>query len=238
MAANPLGGKMSKILAIIDGDGMVHRAEWKRTFHDSKLKVDEIMDEILCNTFADDYKLAIKGDNNFRKDLCPDYKRHRNRSISLEHRIAALLQYMVDEYGAVRAHGWEADDHCHMWHKEAIQGGEVSPVICSIDKDMYTITGTHYTIRNKHFLYVDENEADYNLHCQLLMGDHSDGIKGIPGIGPKKAKAYLEGVPFGARKEKVVEAYKDFFQKDWEEALMLTGNLIYIRHDIEIGFEI
>ena len=38
--------EVDKIVAIIDGDGMVHRAEWKRSFKDSKIKIDEIMKEV------------------------------------------------------------------------------------------------------------------------------------------------------------------------------------------------
>jgi DNA polymerase-1 len=225
-------------LAIIDGDSIAHTAEWKNTFKASKYKVDDIMQNIMDAVFASHYRLGIKGDNNFRKDLSPIYKIHRKRDLALEHRIAALLQYMVDTHGAVRAHGWEADDLCHYWAVEAIEDDDYIPVICSIDKDMQTIPGIHYNPRKDIILHISEDEADYFLNLQLLMGDNTDNIKGIPGIGIKKAEGFLAGIPYGARRQKVIETYKDFFGEKWEKELLLTGNLIYIRPSLTQEFEI
>jgi len=233
MATNAL-----KIIAIIDGDHLVHRAEWKNSFKDSKVKIDLIIQDIIDSVFADDYLLAIKGDDNFRKEIFPDYKGHRNRSLELDHRIEALLQYMVDKYGAVRSHGWEADDQCHQWHRALSEDKSIIPVICSVDKDLYTIPGIHYNIREDRILHIDASEADYYLHLQLLMGDATDRIQGVPGIGPIKAKRILDKIPYGARTARVKEEYKKYYGDSWEEEFQLTGNLVYIRHQQDKGFDL
>lgn len=41
---------------------------------------------------------------------------------------------------------------------------------------------------------ISEAEADYNHLYQTLIGDTTDGFKGCPGIGPKKAEVILEGM--------------------------------------------
>jgi 5'-3' exonuclease len=147
---------------------------------------------------------------------------------------------MVDKWKAVRAHGWEADDLCHQWHKEILDEGIDTPVICSADKDMRTIPGIHCDIRHEGMpiTHIDENTADYNFHKQLLMGDPSDNIKGIPWVGPVKADAVLKGIPFGARKQAVIKEYQKFYGKNWEKELVLTANLLYIRPDINQDYRL
>jgi len=227
-----------KIVAIIDCDGIIHRAEWNRTFADAKIKLDGLIEYIIDAVFADEVLIAVKGEDNFRKVLCTDYKKHRNRSIDLDHRLSALIQHVIDTRDAHKSDGWEADDQCHKWHREILDDKKDLPVICSGDKDMLTIEGVHYNIKEDRIIHIDANTADYNLHKQLLMGDASDNIKGIPKVGPVKAIAALEGVPFGGRRQIIIDEYKKYFDSDWEKELLLTGNLIYIRHTVDVGFEI
>lgn len=72
-------------------------------------------------------------------------------------------------------------------------------VMCAVDKDLLkSIPGKHfnYYSSDKHniqpkFVEVEEAEAIMFNYLQAIMGDSSDGIKGVPGIGPKKAKKFL-----------------------------------------------
>lgn len=226
------------ILAIIDGDHAVHQAEWNNNFAASKRKIDAIIDNILDSVFASYYKLAIKGDGNFRKELFSKYKGHRKRDNELEGKLNALLEYMIIHHGAVQAHGWEADDLCHQWQAAALKEDDLFPVICSNDKDMHTIAGCHYNYRKHTITHIDEDQADYFLNLQLLMGDSADNIKGIPKVGFVKATKMLEGIPMEHRREAVKEEYKKYFGSSWEDELLLNGNLVFIRSDINQGFSI
>ncbi len=69
-------------------------------------------------------------------------------------------------------------------------------IIVSIDKDMETIPsddcrwGTDEASSRGSIRPI---EADYYHMLQTLTGDTTDGYKGCPGIGPKKAEAILAG---------------------------------------------
>jgi 5'-3' exonuclease len=67
--------------------------------------------------------------------------------------------------------------------------------VVSIDKDMAQIPGWHVNPTKDDFpRWVSEEEADYFLALQWLTGDSTDGIPGLPGIGPKKAEKLLGGL--------------------------------------------
>jgi len=44
-------------------------------------------------------------------------------------------------------------------------------------------------------LTISFEDAQRNFYTQVLTGDTTDGYKGIPGIGPKKAEAILGSRP-------------------------------------------
>lgn len=66
-----------------------------------------------------------------------------------------------------------------------------SCIIASTDKDLDLIPGWHYNFVKGVKYFVDDEEAIYNFYYQCLVGDTADGVKGVPGIGPKKAAAIL-----------------------------------------------
>lgn len=54
------------------------------------------------------------------------------------------------------------------------------------------IPGDHYNFVKKEKYFVTDEEAIRFFYYQCLIGDTADGIKGVPGIGPKKAKNILD----------------------------------------------
>ena len=56
-------------------------------------------------------------------------------------------------------------------------------------------------------LTITEAEADRNFLIQCLKGDPGDGIKGIPGVGDKKAETILGSRPsWGAVEQAYIKA--------------------------------
>ena len=56
-------------------------------------------------------------------------------------------------------------------------------------------------------LTITEADADKYFFTQVLTGDATDGYKGIPGIGPKKAEAILGARPhWGAVEQAYIKA--------------------------------
>ena len=64
--------------------------------------------------------------------------------------------------------------------------------IITTDKDLNMLRGKRYNFVKKEFNYVTEEQAMRFFYTQLLTGDRTDNIQGIPGIGPKKAEKMLK----------------------------------------------
>jgi 5'-3' exonuclease len=208
----------------IDGDLLVHRCAWGNDIIGFKEKVLDHIDSLMYETMAENGKIAISGKGNFRRDLFPDYKANRKKDEDPERvkLFADAYEFLREELEAVPAIGQEADDLLATWQTED------PGIIISIDKDMLQVPGTHFNNKDWQYIEVTEDEANYNLHKQILMGDPSDNIKGLPRIGAKKAEALLHGRGKDIKKA-TIKAWKDIYGKGWEEELQLTTDLIYLR---------
>jgi 5'-3' exonuclease len=139
---------------------------------------------------------------------------------------------------AVPAHGKEADDLLRIWQTEAEANGE-DYVICSIDKDLKCMPGRHLNIKKNVFSVVTPEEATRFYYEQILQGDPTDNIKGVPNIGPKKAKSFLERCNSESEfQSTVVSVYHAAFEDDWEKELKLNGSLIHLLRTEDDKFSI
>ena len=83
----------------------------------------------------------------------------------------------------------EADDVLGIIATMPENKGKVTVV--SDDKDLKTVGPSRlYRPMTDELLEISEADADRYFLTQVLTGDVTDGYKGIPGIGPKKAEAY------------------------------------------------
>jgi len=91
--------------------------------------------------------------------------------------------------------------------------------LASIDKDLLqSIPGKHLNYNKKvapdvwemQWIETSKDEAEEFIWKQMLMGDNSDGVKGIPKVGPVKASAILEdeGEPY---QNLVLREYINYF---------------------------
>jgi DNA polymerase-1 len=83
----------------------------------------------------------------------------------------------------------EADDVLGI--KATAKPGEF--IVATIDKDLRQIPGKLYNWTKGKIENISLEDADFFFFTQLLTGDSTDGIKGIPGVGQKRAVAHLEG---------------------------------------------
>ena len=138
------------------------------------------------------------------------------------------MQLIIDEKLAIPSDGMEADDMVRIKSIE-LTTNEVEHTIVHIDKDLDCIPGKHYNPRRAEFYDVDEDSADLHYWQQMLKGDPTDNLPGLPKIGPKKAEAMLKGVPMDRRKARVLAAYRAKYGRvDWKEKLLETANGIHI----------
>lgn len=166
----------------------------------------------------------LTGSNNFRVDIATilPYKGNRTQARPLHYE--ALRQYFIDK-GAVVTDGHEADDALGI-----CQSG-TETCIASTDKDLNMIPGMHYNWTHDKLYHVTEMEGIRNFYIQLLTGDATDNIRGIKGVGPKKAQAALSGL---VQEEdmywKCLEMYEHHYERPYE-ALLETGRLLWIMRD-------
>ena len=191
-------------IALVDADSIYFRAAMsnQKTFEIRNM-INTMMLDIEGQCMADVLKVAVKGKNNFRYQVYPEYKAKRPE---LKPEIREALNYghkfMQDKWEAVQSDGMEADDLVSIWAYEAREM-EIPYVICGIDKDLKQIPGNHYNYNKKVHDFVDDDRANYNLMLQCLTGDSTDNIPGIKGIGPKKAEKILKDTRMERRWDRV-----------------------------------
>jgi len=198
------------MLAIIDADSIgfsIASSIWKQqkddpeyvhTDKDYYQAIELFLAGIYEDTNATESQLWLTPKESFRKELVPEYKSNR-KGKEKPPMLGDVVEVMKQQFDAEYAQdGFEADDEVgqiakDFWNSEK----EDDCVICSIDKDLDTIPGWHYRWgtfnRDSKMYFLTEEEAMHFFWIQVLAGDPGDGIKGIPGIGPKKAEAYLLG---------------------------------------------
>jgi hypothetical protein len=120
--------------------------------------------------------------------------------------LAATRDFLVRKWGAeVVTESYEVDDKLGIL---AAPG----TVICSIDKDLRQIPGEHYNPVKDTFEVVDDKEAALSLYTSMLVGDASDNLRGIEGLGPVKAGRLLQGLSPEEAHLKVQAVYEDYGQ--------------------------
>lgn len=155
----------------------------------------EIKDFVCC---LSDHK------HNFRKDVDPDYKSNR-KGTRKPVGYVALCKWVEDNFPTLRKPTLEADDCLGILATKPDNQGKC--IIVSDDKDLKTIPGKLYRPGADEQLTITQDDAVRHFLTQCLTGDTTDGYKGIPGIGPKKAEAILGLRPhWGAVEQAYIKA--------------------------------
>jgi 5'-3' exonuclease len=178
---------------LIDADSLMYfssyGSEEDQVLSETKLseKIYDILNIVEQNYNIKEWHVFVKGKNNFRYKIFPDYKKRRPEKHPI---IDVLNQYLVDEFGAIEAHNAESDDYVFSYSQLPENKGKA--IMCSVDKDLRQIPGIHYDYQKNKFIIVDEETAIYNLAIQMIMGDAADCIPGLRGYGPKKAENLIK----------------------------------------------
>ena len=186
---------------LIDIDSIIYYEAFKEKLEWAIQGIDERMQRIFKETGTNKYIAFLTEGKCFRyaKALSSDYKGSRKGKDKPKW-FYVLKDYLKAEYGAISIDGLEADDCVAYFANNPL----FYTMICSPDKDvLLQCPGTHYNYQmvgvkdskvmfeSKGFVETSEEEALNFLYLQMLMGDSTDGISGIEGMGPKKAEKYL-----------------------------------------------
>lgn len=177
---------------LIDADSLLYfssyGSEEDQLLCETKLseKIYDILNIVGNSYNVEKYYIFVKGKNNFRYKIFPEYKKNRPPKHPI---IDVLNYYLVSEFGAIESHNAESDDYAFSYSQLPQYKGRA--IICSVDKDMLQIPGIHYDYQKNKFHIISDEDARYNLAIQMIMGDAADGIAGLRGYGPKKAEKII-----------------------------------------------
>ena len=189
-------------------------------------------------------------DKTFRHKIYPNYKANRDAPPEELSRQFPYFEPLVKAYGlsSIRRPGFEADDIIGTLAKKGQQKG-LDIVIVSGDKDMMQLISPHIymldTMKNKKFMDKEVVEkfgvqADKVVEVMGLMGDSSDHIPGVKGVGPKTAAELIR--KFGSieslykRIDEVEKKnLKEKLERDKENAFM-SRELVSIDTEMDLEF--
>jgi len=219
----------------IDGDILVYQSIWgSKSTKDIKKKIDQTIAGIMADLEGSTGKIAIKGNNNFRKKLYAPYKNNRKKELTEQEKefFEYTYKYLEESWGAIPSEGMEADDLLAIWNTEK------PGVIVSIDKDLLQVPGLHFNTRKKEYINITEDEASLLLHTQVLMGDSVDNIPGLKGIGKVKAGKLMKNITASEHLSVVKSFWQKNFGRGWEDDLQLNMDLIYLKRNSDDRYNI
>lgn len=193
----------------------------------------------------------------FRHKLYPEYKGTRSAAPDEFREQVPVMKKILQDMGipVLTAEGWEADDILGTLAREAEEAG-LKVTLVSGDRDLLQIASKKTEIvipKTKggqtayERYYPEDVEKAYGvtpdgfIELKALMGDSSDNVPGLPGVGPKTAQKIME--TYGSienahahveeiKPKKAMEAMRDHY-----DDLMLSLTLVTIRRDAPVHFD-
>jgi hypothetical protein len=155
------------------------------------------------------FNFYLTGDGNFRHEYATILPYKGNRPPKPIH-LELIRNLLVDEFGAKIINGQEADDEIAIEAYTRFKEGNDDYVIATTDKDLKMVPGKHFNFVTAKASKISEAGADANFWFQLLVGDSTDNIRGVPGTGKVRAAALLKGLASSNKRmyDAVREAYR------------------------------
>ncbi|MCH8537602.1 MAG: DNA polymerase I [Alkalimonas sp.] len=179
----------------------------------------------------------------FRNELYADYKAHRPpMPDDLRSQIEPLHQ-IIQAMGLplLCVSGVEADDVIGTLARAASAAGRHT-VISTGDKDMAQLVDEHVTLINTMTNTVLDPagvEAKFGVPPELiidylaLVGDKSDNIPGLPGVGEKTATAMLQG---GGSLQQLFAAPEKLAELNFRGAKTMAEKLLAHKEQVELSY--
>jgi len=237
--------KLKDGMKLIELDSEGKRIPWEFTKEEDRYYLEKSWEnfqkklfELLDTVFCTEYLMAVKGEDNFRNLIFPGYKMNRHKDPTKQNKFVPTIRKLaVHQDLAIAADGFEADDLLRMWAEEC-RAYNIEYVVCSIDKDLKCIPGNHYFMHHKKFEMISEAEAIKHYYCQLLKGDPTDNVLGVPRVGEVKAARILDACSCEEEfQEAVVEQYMNAYGDLWYDQLLINGRMIHIMRNANDYFD-
>jgi len=167
-----------------------------------KFLLDSKIEEIRKKTESDAALLCLSPKECFRNEIATTSK-YKDRPSHKPEYYDKIGEYLKETYPHEVGDNVEADDL--MGQKQTTE-----TVIASIDKDLLMIPGEHYTFDKDETHWQDLLGADERFFVQVLAGDATDTIPGIPGLGVVGAEKLVK--EFDGDHAGLVEYVKDRYE--------------------------
>ena len=185
---------MSKTL-LIDGDSLMYYEAFKEQSEEKAIESINKRLLYMCEqNNADRYLGFLTKGSCFRYKVAKSKGYKESRPREKPELLLQLTDYLQNTLKFEIVPQLEADDLVCYWNNQL----EEETIICSPDKDVLKqIPGKHYNYRwttktRGCWVTTSEEDAEKFLWQQVLMGDSTDSIPGLPGVGEKTALKILE----------------------------------------------
>jgi DNA polymerase I len=214
-ASTPAKPKKGDHVFLVDGSSYIFRAYWQSMNQDAKYNRRSdglptgavrmfciMLWRILAEMKPEERPthLAVvfdKSERTFRTELYPDYKAHRPDPPDDLRPQFPLIRDAVRAFDlpSIEMLGYEADDLIATYVREARAAGATVTIVAS-DKDLMQLVGDgvvmYDTMKDRRIGIPEVMEKfgvppDKVIEVQALIGDSTDNVPGVPGIGPKTA---------------------------------------------------
>ncbi len=247
-------------MVIIDGSGYIFRAYFalqQRLTSPDGTPVNAVYGFVnmllkVINDLKPDH-LAITFDTakpTFRKDLYNEYKANRAQPPEDLRPQFALIHEAVDCFGIPRLQkdGFEADDVIGTLAKRAVDEGYAVEIVTG-DKDLMQLVNDRVllidTMKDKRIdaaAVMEKFQVGPSQVAEVLglMGDSSDNIPGVRGIGPKTAAELIQ--KFGtveqlyARLDEIPQAKRRQTLEEQRDMALLSRKLVEIDCAVPLEF--
>ena len=207
---------MEKVV-LIDGNNLLFRSYYATAYNGNLMKNSKgmptnalfgfvnMMNKIINEEKPNYLLVAFDKGHNFRQDL---YKEYKDGRIETPGDLKVQFPYareICELLGAkyLELDNYEADDIIGSYAKLVDESKDYEALIISSDKDLLQLISPKVTVKllkQKDYIMMDEKEFKntYGLDpikmidIKSLMGDASDNIPGVKGIGEKTALSLLQ----------------------------------------------
>lgn len=195
---------MSAVILAIDGKGLAYRVFFGNPKRGLIGAFESAMNRAAADLLGATVVVAWEGRGpTWRHDLYPEYKAGRpEMPLALADQIPGLLKWLSRIGVATRqAPGFEADDVLATLARQAVENGD-SIILLSEDKDVLQLARHGVTIRrstgdwDEFRVYREFGVRPEQIPDWLaLVGDKTDNVPGVPGIGENRAATILAQYP-------------------------------------------
>ena len=202
---------MKKII-LIDGNNLMFRSYYATAYSGNLMKNSKgfytnalygfvnMMNKIIDEEKPTHIAVAFDIGKNFRKDLYKEYKDGRNKTPDELKMQMPVAKKILDAMGIkhYEIENYEADDIIGTLSKRAYIDPDFEALIVSSDKDLLQLINEEIEVKclkSKDYIRYNVNsfKEEYGfdpiriIDLKALMGDASDNIPGVKGIGEKTA---------------------------------------------------